>query len=512
MIKPGTYYFKNNHIKLVGKKYPNVQININGKGATIISNGLDYKNGDRYSGQFRVDNAVVEGRNLLPVWTEMKYAEGKVEVVDENAHLCRVKCNGLNDMQEDELKNSYIRIPQWFVMNTYKISLIKDDYVYFVYRGLQKVAGVGWNVNYDCYYGGTENVRYSLCNVVDDSKTIRIIDGIVRLPEGVNTMHECTSYQFLTIKDCTFKSVNISGLKIIGNAWYMSYLINLENVISNRFKLKDCSFECMESDVISIKSTPNVTIERCSFKNCYRGCVVSDINSQNTVVADCLFDKVGLDFENTASVKCQGSNYHIKNNTFRDFGYSAISLGYGKTRTESQEVSGITEYNTIEFTKDYVEKFKTSMLMDGGAIYVTTQNDECIIRYNIIAGYTGMKDNRGIFCDDGAYNIQIYGNVITGIENSYCIDSRRVASVEKNGSRGKNVSRTNINNKIFDNIVDGSIRFEPREDADNGCLLGPNYMASRDMTNGRLSVSKSDYKKIRETPALKHVRRQLLKN
>ncbi|MBO6253034.1 MAG: right-handed parallel beta-helix repeat-containing protein, partial [Bacteroidaceae bacterium] len=454
----------------------------------------------------------VEGRNLLPVWTEMKYAEGKVEVVDENAHLCRVKCNGLNDMREEELKNSYIRIPQWFVMNTYKISLIKDDYVYFVYRGLQKVAGVGWNVNYDCYYGGTENVRYSLCNVVDDDKKVRISDDQVRLPEGSNVMHECTSYQFLTIKDCIFKSVNISGLKIIGNAWYMSYLINLENVISNRFKLKDCSFECMESDVISIKSTPNVTIERCSFKNCYRGCVVSDINSQNTVVADCLFDKVGLDFENTASVKCQGSNYHIKNNTFRDFGYSAISLGYGKTRTESQEVSGVTEYNTIEFTKDYVEKFKTSMLMDGGAIYVMTQNDKCVIRYNIITRYTGMKDNRGIFCDDGAYNVEICGNVITGIENSYCIDSRRVASVEKNGSRGNNVTRTNVNNRIYDNIVDGVIRFEPHEGDDNGCLFGPNYVVSRDMINGRLAVSKSDYKNIRKTPALRHVRSRLLKN
>ena len=36
-----------------------------------------------------------------------------------------------------------------------------------------------------------------------------------------------------------------------------------------------------------------------------------------------------------------------------------------------------------------------------------------------------MGDNRGIFCDDGASNISIYGNVILNTPNSYCIDLRQ---------------------------------------------------------------------------------------
>lgn len=64
------------------------------------------------------------------------------------------------------------------------------------------------------------------------------------------------------------------------------------------------------------------------------------------------------------------------------------------------------------------------MLMDSGAIYTWTQNDQVIIRYNYIHDYTGASDNRGMFCDDGAANFKIIGNRILRIANSYCVDSR----------------------------------------------------------------------------------------
>jgi len=506
VIGTGTFYFRNNQLRLEGKKYKNVKLRVLGKGTVIMSKGADYFDGSAYTGQFRVDNAVVAGGRLVPVWSDVMEAEGAVEVVDEEAHLCRVKCKGLANMTEELLKNAYIRIPQWFLMNSYKISKIKGGYAYFTYRGLQKIPGVGWNVNDDCHYGGVKNVRYFLCNVGDDDKSFRIVDGKVRLPKGVKKIHECTAYQFCTLKDCEFKSIRISGLTIVGNAWYMSYLMSLENVATDAIKINDCSFECLESNVISIKKTPHVTIANCTFKNCYRGCVYSDIDSQNTTVTKCRFERVGLDFENTSAVRCQGSNYLIADNAFLDYGYCAVALGYGKTRRADQIISGVTERNTISFSPDYVKQYKGSMLMDGGAIYVMTQNDQCVIRYNNITGHTGMKDNRGIFCDDGAYNVEIYGNVVTRIENSYCIDSRRVAGVEKNGSRGANVTKTNVNNKVYENIVDGTIRFEPREGDDNGCMLGENYVVKAKTANNKVTVSKSDYKRIKNSQSWKYVR------
>ena len=132
-------------------------------------------------------------------------------------------------------------------------------------------------------------------------------------------------------------------------------------------------------------------------------------------------------------------------------------------------------------------------------------------------------DNRGIFCDDGAYNFQIYGNIIVGLDNSYSIDSRRVGSVETSRMTQTGIIRSNINNVIRDNVVDRPIRFEGHENSDNGCYRGNNYILSenddkqpqksvynnvnndkedvplfyREINDGIIVISKADYKHLR---------------
>lgn len=98
--------------------------------------------------------------------------------------------------------------------------------------------------------------------------------------------------------------------------------------------------------------------------------------------------------------------------------------------------------------------------MDSGAIYIFTQNDGAVIRNNYIHDYVGMKDNRGIFCDDGAYGFTITGNVIRNVPNSYSIDSRLCLNVETQA--GSVVKKVNYNNIIRNNRVDGPVRFEKR--------------------------------------------------
>ena len=82
------------------------------------------------------------------------------------------------------------------------------------------------------------------------------------------------------------------------------------------------------------------------------------------------------------------------------------------------------------------------------------------MRNNYIHDYTGSKDNRGIFGDDGTINATVTGNRILRIGNSYCIDFRRVECVETRSD--SKVKKTNIGIKMYDNTVDGSVRFEPR--------------------------------------------------
>ena len=98
--------------------------------------------------------------------------------------------------------------------------------------------------------------------------------------------------------------------------------------------------------------------------------------------------------------------------------------------------------------------------MDTGAIYVYTQNTSLEIRNNFIHDISGPYGNRGIFCDDGTVNTYIHDNRVERISNSYCIDLRRVQSVETRPD--SKIRRVNVGNRIEKNQVDGRIRFEQR--------------------------------------------------
>ena len=107
---------------------------------------------------------------------------------------------------------------------------------------------------------------------------------------------------------------------------------------------------------------------------------------------------------------------------------------------------------------DYFSDFPAHTLMDSGAIYVTTQNDRTIIRDNYIHDYIGMRDNRGIFLDDGASHVIVINNTIERVPHGWSIDSRLVKEVET--MPGSKVRQVNVGNLIHDNHVDGKIRFE----------------------------------------------------
>jgi hypothetical protein len=154
-----------------------------------------------------------------------------------------------------------------------------------------------------------------------------------------------------------------------------------------------------------------------------------------------------------------------------------------------QPCAGIIENNDLSYNQDYIDNIGNYGIMDGGAIYLATKNARSVVRYNHIHDFSGMKDNRGIFCDDGAYNIEIYGNVITGIVNSMCIDSRRVTFVERSETPESEIDKANVNIVIQDNTVDGSIRFEAHEDSNNGCTKGANYiLPAKDGKMPKMSV------------------------
>lgn len=171
----------------------------------------------------------------------------------------------------------------------------------------------------------------------------------------------------------------------------------------------------------------------------------------------------------------------IAHNDFLDTNYGAISIG--KIETEDSFLrdlcENLVEHNLIHYTNDWIREREKLGLQDSGAIYVATNNKKATIRYNTILDCGGLGTNRGILCDDGAYNMDIYCNVISRTQNSYDIDSRECAANVRPTPEGSNSETSKIStcNYIGYNVCDGYLRLQ----AKNNDISGSNCYFSNNI-------------------------------
>lgn len=471
----GTYIAKEKHITLKDIDAADTKIRIVGHGATLVPEGREYHDGEDYQGIFSVGNSWMSGNKDVETWSYVKYADSLIEILDPEEKHCRLKCK--NSFSDDtDFSNAYILIPHWFQSSVYKIDKIEDPYIYFTADDLKESSYGGYNVNDDYNYGN-KTIRYKLCNVETGEDYLRVTNGKVHLPNGVTSAWEGRTHNFLTLRNCKFSSVEIKGIQFLGNAFEDSNpAIYIRNTVSNKIRIHECGFYGMRGSIINVSASPNVKIDNNQFADTYYYGIWSNNGSANTVVEKNSFNSMGKRMHNTPCVGCVGTDYRVSNNVFLNFGYGGIRTGVWYKNKMKELCAGVIENNDLSYSQDYINHIDNYCIMDGGAIYLATKNAGSIVRNNCIHGFSGIKHNRGIFCDDGASNIEIYGNVITDIANSMCIDSRRVTFVERSNTPESGIDRANVNIVIRDNTIDGSIRFEAHEDPDNGCVKGANYI------------------------------------
>jgi hypothetical protein len=100
-------------------------------------------------------------------------------------------------------------------------------------------------------------------------------------------------------------------------------------------------------------------------------------------------------------------------------------------------------------------------LIDGGAIYVYTQNVGMLIRGNYVHDIYGYHGNRGILCDDGVNNVCLYENLVLNVDNSYPIDLRQ--SSKNTRVKGSFVTCCNLHNRVIANVTDAPCRLYVRK-------------------------------------------------
>ena len=474
-LSPGQYEYCEQHIKLYKLDAPAKNIHIIGSEAVLVPRGRVYHDGDIYEGLFNPESSWMCGNKDLDLWSDVRYADGLVEVLDPRTKVCRLRsCEVLPRCTRKD--NAYILITHSYLSSVYKIDRTEGNFIYFKADDLTEISNTGrYNINNDYYFKKT-NPRYKLSNVDVRGDHVKIKDGKVMLPAGLLFAREGATDGLALIQHCRFHSIEFSGIKVWGSSNLKNNsLFYMQNVSCSELRIHGCVFIGIHGRICRLISSSNVIVENNSFSSCYNYGIMSDNMSEGTLVRDNDFCDMGKRMLNSFCVSCHGPDFDISNNTFSDFGYGAIACGVWYKSEKEKVCTGIVKNNYLKYNDDYLADIYAHSLMDSGAIYLTTKMDDVVVSNNRIENYAGAGENRGIFCDDGAVNFELSGNVITGISD-YCIDSWRAPFVEEAMSPGSGIDRSNVNISIHDNVVDGCLRFMGNEKEDNGCVFGNNYV------------------------------------
>lgn len=498
-IDKGEYFFSDRHIKIYHQDWKDVNISIKGNECSLVAGGHDYKDGDRLQGRFTPELTFLgKNRHFIDIFGDTRSSRSLVKIVDKESGLCYLRGTDIINLAPEKCKDIYIRLTQWYWARTYKVTKIVDGNIYFVADDLQKVSAAGYNVNYDFIYG-MKNPRYRLCNL-PGAGAVTISSGSVSL-KGTREIHVCEASSFLEVAHSSVGSISISGLSFKGNGGGAEKnLIWSYNTSCSRFSVESCSFENISSVVFGAEYTDCIEVTGSTFSDCLKHVISFSSTCNGCTVSGNTFSDCGKSLGPWHCITVCGDRYKIDHNDLCNFGYGGIFVGCTVDMVKGKEPGGVVEHNRLWQDDSFISNCELYTMMDSGAIYVSTCNDEAVVRDNIIHDISGMKDNRGIFLDDGARNVKVYGNLITGIRNSYSIDSRRITQSET--EKKKN----NVNNRISDNLTDSPVRFEGNEKSSN-CEIGSlSLIPGKDgkypqvhTKNVKLTAENKKFKSIRHT-------------
>ena len=473
IIGNGTFHYRENHLLRRDERHPRVSITIEGKKRTLLTS----------------DEGALSVEKVIPnAWQEMKYADEQIEVVDEGKKLCRIPFSNSLTLEE---RISKVQVTEWFRAPVYDVEKIDGNEICFVASDLQTVninGRKGYNVNYDFLYRQMK-------------PRFRLYDG--------SRERRCCAARWLCLERCSYKLVCLKNLHFVSNK-AGGPLMTLGDVKAESISFIGCSFEYIRGTVLSASATENIIFDKDIVRHTAGDELRFLSNCENVRVTNNLFENNGENISNSFCVNCREATYYIAHNTFRDFGYGAIGVGVWHGFEKKCPSRGIIEHNEIYFSPEYFSNAWQHMLMDSGAIYTWTQNDQVIIRYNYIHDYTGAGDNRGMFCDDGANNLKIYRNVVTNIQNSYCIDSRY-------GKDQREGFTNNANNFMAQNVVDGRVRFQGYSGEIRHVVKGANYVVKGEKTienkteNLEVNVEDVEVREVKDVQKFKEFKKFKLK-
>ena len=436
---PGTYFFREGHLSLSGIRAPGAVLRLGGDGAILA--GVDDGQGPAFKNGF----VNLTGRKAYDALAPVRKAGFWPVRVPFRKALYILRGKGLPDVSESEATGMKIILSQWFVGAVYDVVKISRGWIYF--RRVPYRTRI-WS-----------ELRFGRC----------LPRYMLFSPRKAASAYPCSASNFLSVEDCRIGSIVLEGIHFLGNG-EGDRLIRFSRVEADSIVVRACTFEGIRSRGILAEGTDHFRLRDNVFEKGALNQVYVDKTSDDARIERNRFLENGLLMTNDPVVDCKGRNFLVRNNYFEDFSYSAIGTGLHFTDTAGLVTSGVIEKNEICMTERYRQAPMRS-LIDGGAIYVWTQNKDVTIRGNYIHDIAGPHGNRGIFGDDGVVNLKIVENTVRRIKGSYAIDVRRVHRIGRR--KDSAIRRVNVGIVIRDNTYDGRVRLHIRKD-DPDSFLGGN--------------------------------------
>lgn len=410
------------------------------------------------------------------------------EDFDENTiYHCKFKLPPeLQDIEIVSTDNVFINFTSdWMSIQTKVIKTEKTNDVNWIYFDYEKTSGGVTNyigVDNDYYVGSIYTSFFLINYQMEDNHSVLIkseedevegetvITDTLIFPSKYTKVYESTNPMF----SLGHREIN---LKIV-NAELVASQIVLTGGDSPSCKIiiDKCNIHGCVWNAFDIRKSCKGYFSNNEVADCEMGAFTSNNQQTDIVAVGNYIHDVGTRRFNSSAIKGV-IRYYIARNKVYDFGYCAISVGVVNQGSSYRESSGIVEYNEVGLTPEYFRNAKHHVPMDAGAIYLTTHHVECIVRHNTVNSYTGRKGNKGIYCDDGCYNIYVYSNIIANIPNSFAITAR-FAEV-----RAYPGVPDNVNKRILNNYCENGIKIggSPTENPNN-CYLGYNLINTKMQT------------------------------
>lgn len=476
-IKDGTYFSNTDHIQINSQINPDCRLSIIGKGdVTIMATSTnlikrakeynEYRVTDEFIGTtVRPDEIFTDGENLIllsvvddSINSGIKFVNNlfeKINPKDKKDFRYKLKSDALPDISEDECKNLWLWATHSWISSYEKIDSIVRGYIYLTADRDIELYQCPLNTDYKSW---GIMPRIKIINQRPSNHGVYIDkNGLLYLPNKYDFIFKCDRGSFLNIKNSTLKSIEVADIKFVGGN---APIIDVNSVTDYAY-IHDCNFTSQQDLSIRL-STDNGVIRNNTFRNSM-GTVIDIPNKgfRNHVISNNRFTNCGNRLLNQGCIKVAADSVLISKNVFKNNLIAALSIGVWYGSKPQGRISSIIENNLICNDENFLNNYISNSLLDVSMIYVYTKNDNVIIRRNRLHGFRTLASGNGIYIDDGAYNVAIYDNIITNIDGKLYNINCRTNITDK---AKENAPAYSTNNFIANNIVDGPIRFEIRED------------------------------------------------